>query len=127
MASPPPASVPTTTDRTVTVYNRVTNGTGMREDTAGYLSSVTQNYCRSNGCALSGTDMSTGAHATAICQTTLARTTNGNDHDAADDGNPELYSSTRWYGIRWSDGRIGYLSEVWLSAADRGGIGLPPC
>jgi hypothetical protein len=34
------------------------------------------------------------------CSTTGARTTNGNDHDAVDDANPELHGSTRWYGIR---------------------------
>lgn len=122
-----PPTPPPSTDRTVTVDNRVTNGMGMREDTPGYLSSVTQNFCKRDGCALLGTDMGSGARITATCQTTGARTTNGHDSDASDDANPGLYSSTRWYRIRWSDGRSGYLSEVWLSAADRGGAGLPGC
>jgi hypothetical protein len=122
-----PSTPPPPNERPVTVDNRVTNGVGMREDTPAYLSSVTQNYCKRDGCALAGTDMSSGARITAICQTAGVRTTNGHDGNVSDDTNPELYSSTRWYGIRWSDGRFGYLSEVWLKAADRGGLGLPNC
>ena len=99
----------------------------MREDSPGYLSTVTENYCKRNGCALPGTDMGTGARITAICQTTGARTTNGQDNSAVDDANPELYTTTRWYGIRWSDGRFGYLSEAWIAASDRGGLGLRQC
>ncbi|HEX8001348.1 MAG TPA: M23 family metallopeptidase, partial [Mycobacteriales bacterium] len=36
---------------TLTVYNKVTNGSAeMREDTPAYLSTVTKNYCRRDGC-----------------------------------------------------------------------------
>ena len=106
----------------------VTNGgTQMREDTPAYLSTVTQNYCKSNGCALSGTDLNTGAQITAICQVQSARTTNGQDNSSIDDANPGLHQSNLWYGIRWGDGRFGYISEVWINAAHRGGLGLPGC
>lgn len=128
--SPPATSPPATSPpaRTITVYNMVTNGgTQMREDTPAYLSTVTQNYCKSNGCALAGTDMNTGAQITAICQAQGARTTNGQDNSSIDDANPGLYQSTLWYGIRWGDGRFGYISEVWINAAHRGGLGLPGC
>ena len=62
-----------------------------------------------------------------VCQTTGERTTNGNDGDAADDANPLLADSRLWYGARLDDGSIGYLSEIWLSPIDRGGLGLPRC
>lgn len=125
-ATSPPATSPPA--RTITVYNMVTNGgTQMREDTPAYLSKVTQNYCKSNGCALSGTDMKTGAQITAVCHAQGARTTNGEDHRSIDDANPGLYQSTLWYGIRWGDGRFGYISEVWINSAHRGGLGLPGC
>ncbi len=126
----PPASAqppPPPTERAVTVFNQVTNGMGMREDTPAYLSKVTQNYCRTNGCMVPDTFVGTGVRLTAVCQTTGARTTNGNDHDPADDANPQRFESTRWYGIRWPDGRFGYISEVWIDAADRGGLGLRAC
>jgi hypothetical protein len=76
---------------------------------------------------LPGTDLSTGDTVTARCQTQGARTTNGEDGDAVDDRNPGLFESTRWYGVVWPDGQFGYLSEVWINASDRGGLGLPSC
>ncbi|MFE2823258.1 hypothetical protein [Streptomyces sp. NPDC059271] len=118
----------------VTVDNRVTNGpTQMREDTAhlAYLSTKAVKFCKrqdsDHNCAVSGTDMGSGAALTAECYTNGERVTNGMDQDTLDDHNPGLYESTLWYRIRWSDGRTGYLSEVWLARADRGGAGLPPC
>ncbi|HEX5493606.1 MAG TPA: CHAP domain-containing protein [Mycobacteriales bacterium] len=125
---PVPTNSPRPPTRTITVFDKVTNGgTAMREDTPAYLSTVTHNFCRSNGCALAGTDVSTGAHLTATCQVHGDRTTNGQDNSTIDDHNPGLYTSTRWYGIRWADGRFGYISEVWITSSDRGGLGLPGC
>jgi hypothetical protein len=118
----PPASAP------VVVDNRVTNGaSAMREDTPAYLSSATRNFCKRDGCALPGTDMSSGSAVTAECTTIGSRTTNGQDNSAIDDGNPGLYTSSRWYGVRWSDGRFGFVSEVWITAGYRGGLGLRGC
>ena len=125
-----PAPVPPQpATRIITVHNQVTNGsTQMREDDKpAYLSTVTHNYCRTNGCMLPGTEVGTGAQLTAVCQVQGDRTTNGQDNSSIDDHNPGLYSSPRWYGIRWSDGRFGYLSEVWINGSDRGGLGLPTC
>ncbi|MDX6287624.1 MAG: hypothetical protein QOG53_3109 [Frankiales bacterium] len=122
----PPASP--TSGIVVTVYNKVTDGpSAMREDTPAYLSSSTHNYCKQNGCALSGTDLVTGDKLRVVCQTSGDRTTNGQDGSSADDSNPGLYESTRWYGARWTDGRFGYISEVWISPSQRGGLGLPAC
>lgn len=119
---PPPAQV------TLTVYNQVTNGpSAMREDTPAYLSTVPQNFCRRDGCAIGGTDRNTGGtYYPAVCQLNGARTTNGNDGNANDDGNPGLFSSTRWYGINLGGSR-GYISEVWINPGQRGGLGLPGC
>jgi hypothetical protein len=114
--------------RQVSVYNKVTNGaTEMREDVPAYLSTVTRNYCRRDGCMVAGTDMNTGRVITAYCTVIGDRTTNGQDNSSIDDNNPGLYTSTRWYGIQWSAGVRGYLSEVWVNPNDRGGLGLPPC
>jgi hypothetical protein len=122
---PTPSDV---SDAVVAIDNRVTNGAGMREDDApAYLSAVTENYCRSRGCMVAGTEMGSGHQVVATCQVTGARTTNGHDSDPADDANPERFESTRWYRIAWPDGRTGYLSEVWVAAAHRGGLGLPGC
>ena len=55
------------------------------------------------------------------------RTTNGNDSDPADDHNPELFTSTRWYGSQLPDGVLAYLAEAWISPADRGGLDQPRC
>ncbi|MDO9352435.1 MAG: hypothetical protein Q7T55_01985 [Solirubrobacteraceae bacterium] len=126
----PPTPQPTPqppTSTAITVDNRVTNGAGMREDTPAYLSSATRNFCKRNGCALGGTDMGSGAVIAAECTVLGDRTTNGQDNSSVDDGNPGLFTSTRWYGIRWGDGRFGYLSEVWVVAANRGGLGLRAC
>lgn len=126
-APPPPGPAPPS-ERVVVVLNQVTNGpTQMREDVPAYLSTVPRNYCKRDGCALGGTDMGTGAYLTAVCQTGGVRTTNGWDANPSDDGNPGLFESTRWYLIRWGDGRAGYLSEVWLYPQFRGGLGLPGC
>lgn len=120
--SQPPAT------RQIVVDNRVTNGgSQMREDTAAYLSTVMQNFCKRDGCALPGTDMGSGAVITAECTAFGHRTTNGQDNSSIDDGNPGLYSSTRWYGIRWGDGRFGYISEVWIRGDFRGGLSLRAC
>jgi hypothetical protein len=120
--TPPPA------ERTLVIYNKVTNGaSAMREDTPAYLSTTTRNFCKRDGCALGGTDMGSGAQIVAVCQTGGARTTNGQDNSAIDDGNPGLFESTRWYLMRWGDGRTGYLSEVWVEPGYRGGMGLRSC
>jgi hypothetical protein len=100
----------------------------MREDTPAYLSTVTRNFCKSDGCMLATTDvLDSGDWVNAYCQTSGDRTTNGQDNSSIDDQNPALFESRRWYGIRWADGRSGYISEVWIAGGDRGGVGLPAC
>jgi transcriptional regulator with XRE-family HTH domain len=119
---------PVTTSITVTVQNQVTAGpAAMREDSPAYLSTRPENNCRSRGCAAPGDTLDTGDRLEVVCQLTGERTTNGNDGDPSDDRNPELFTSTRWYGSPLPDGGTGYLAETWLSPADRGGLDLPRC
>jgi hypothetical protein len=119
---------PVATSVTVTVQNQVTAGpAAMREDTPAYLSTRPENNCRSRGCAAPGDTFDTGDRLEVVCQLTGERTTNGNDGDPSDDRNPELFTSTRWYGSPLPDGGTGYLAETWLSPADRGGLDLPRC
>lgn len=129
----PPAPDPVTTPappptHVLTIDNRVTDGAGMREDTPTYLSTQTKPYCRKNGCAVANTDRKSGdTYESAICTVVGERITNGQDGSNVDDGNPGLYTSSRWYGVRLADGTTGFISEVWVQAADRGGLGLPAC
>jgi hypothetical protein len=115
--------------RVLTVYNRVTNGMAMREDsTPARLTSKPWVFCTSRGCNIGGTERSTGqTYDAAVCQTSGERTTNGNDGSAVDDANPALFSSTRYYGVRLGNGTFGYISEVWIAPEHRGGLGLPNC
>ncbi|MEV0134488.1 hypothetical protein AB0H83_39270 [Dactylosporangium sp. NPDC050688] len=120
---PPPAQV------TLTVQNLATRGAGaMGEDPVpAYLTTYPETSCSKKGCNIAGTDRRTGGtYAPAVCQTQGPRTTNGNDSDPADDTNPRLYTSTRYYGVQL-DGRIGYISEVWIQPSQRGGLGLRQC
>jgi hypothetical protein len=129
---PPPATptpAPTPKTRILTVDNRVTNGMGMREDpTPVRLTTQPWIRCGTRGCNIGGTERgSGGTYDAAVCTTFGERTTNGNDGDPADDANPERYESTRYYGVRLANGTFGYVSEVWIRASDRGGLGLPGC
>lgn len=115
--------------RVITVDNRVTNGMGMREDPTP-LRMLTQPriLCGIRGCNINGTERVSGqTYDAAVCQTQGERTTNGHDTDPADDANPLRFESTRYYGVRLANGTFGYVTEVWIRAADRGGLGLPQC
>lgn len=112
----------------VEIYNKVTRGLEVRDDKPAYLSLEPVNECKDKGCALENTDMKTGVAVNAVCQTLAPEaTTNGDNTTPADDANPELATSNLWYGIRWPDGRFGYLSEVWIHPDFRGGLDLPQC
>lgn len=119
---PPPASV------AVTVDNRVTNGSQMREDPAGptFLTTQPVARCGSRNCNIAGTERGTGGrYESATCQQQGERITNGNDASAADDSNPERFESTRYLRVTLASGQTGFVSEVWLK--ERGGMNLPTC
>jgi murein DD-endopeptidase MepM/ murein hydrolase activator NlpD len=126
--TPQPPPPPPTKDA-LKVHNKVTNGpTEMREDSPAYLSTVPRTFCKRDGCAIDGTDRSTGGtYHPVVCQTTGDRTTNGEDQNTRDDQNPGLHSSRMWYGIDLGAGRRGFISEVWVEPSQRGGLGLPQC
>jgi hypothetical protein len=115
----------------VVISNLVTSGLNLREDSLPVtLTSEPVVFCRSRpGCReLQGTSRRTnGVYRSPICQTEGDLATNGNSAASDDDRNPQLAASRRYYRIRLPDGRTGYVSEVWLRPADRGGLGLPRC
>jgi lambda repressor-like predicted transcriptional regulator len=112
----------------VTVQNKVALGaTELVEDTSpAYLSAEPVAYCSRRGCRMEGTDVASGALLVAVCHVRGERMWNYNlDSPAAD--NPHRAASDLWYRLAWPDGRRGYLSEVYLDPASRGGLGLPQC
>ncbi len=115
--------------KVVTVDNRVTRGLNMDEDpTLLRLTTKPWINCLIRECAIGGTERKSGeTYDAAICQAVGDRTTNGDDTSAADDDNPNLHTSTRYYQVQLPDDTYGYVSEVWLAKRDRGGLGLPPC
>ncbi|GAA1105922.1 hypothetical protein GCM10009629_57240 [Pseudonocardia alni] len=123
-AASPSSAAPPSPNVEIRVSNLVTSGMNMREDSKpAYLSSEPRNYC----CKIAGTEVVSGGVLTASCHVTGERTTNGNDTDPVDDSNAGRFESSRWYFAVNSSGSKGYLSEVWTSAASRGGLGLPIC
>lgn len=117
------------TQTVVSVYNQVTNGSsGMREDPQpAYLSTQAAKSCRNRECKLDGTEMGSGHRLVVFCQTGGETTTNGNNNNGDDAGNPGRFTSDRYYGAQWDDGRTGFISQVWINPSQRGGLGLPGC
>lgn len=124
---PPPAPPPIR--KVLTVDNRATNGMEMTQDDVPLrLTTEKRTFCTTNRCNIDGTERTTGqTYDAAVCQSTGERFTNGNDASPADDGNPERFESTRYYGVKLEDGTFGWVNEVWVRAADRGGLDLPTC
>ncbi|SDG16145.1 helix-turn-helix domain-containing protein [Pseudonocardia oroxyli] len=125
---PDPAPVPPAVAAVVTIQNKVALGaTDLVEDSGpAYLSSRPEPFCGRNGCKLDGTDVTSGILLPAVCTVTGAEMWNYNlDSPAAD--NPNRARSSLWYRLTWPDWRAGYLSEVYLDPASRGGLGLPAC
>jgi transcriptional regulator with XRE-family HTH domain len=112
------------TGRIITIDNRVVlNETDMREDLPAYLSSRTELFCDKKDCKTADTGLATGDRARALCQTIGDNVTNrfGNTPNANN------ADSSLWYLVVDRGGRTGYLSEVWVTKTQRGGLGLPTC
>ncbi|GAA4859699.1 hypothetical protein [Actinomycetospora straminea] len=116
--------------RTVLVQNRVAIGPGelVEDRTPSYLSARPVAYCaRQPGCKIPGTDVWSGATFEAVCQLTGEVITNADLTSTSIGQNPNAAVSEVWLGALAPDGRVGYISEVYLAPAYRGGLGLPHC
>lgn len=116
--------------RTVVVQNRVAIGDGalVEDRTPSYLSARPVARCANiPGCKIAGTDVSSGFTVAAVCQLTGEVITNADVTSTNIGQNPNAAVSALWLGARAPDGRIGYISEVYLAPAYRGGLGLPAC
>ncbi|GAA4784504.1 hypothetical protein GCM10023200_17690 [Actinomycetospora chlora] len=116
--------------RTVVVQNRVAIGPGglVEDSTPSYLGTRPVAYCaRQPGCKIPGTEVGSGATFVAVCQLSGDAITNADLTSTSIGQNPNAAVSALWLGARAPDGRIGYISEVYLAPPYRGGLGLPPC
>lgn len=113
----------------VVVQNKWAAGTTdlVEYTTPAFLSTRTESYCESRGCKISGTDMSSGALLPVTCHINGERMYNYNLDTATINKNPNQSASTLWYRGVFPNGRAGYISETVLTAASRGGLGLPEC
>ena len=113
----------------ITVQNKVALGAnGLIEDTSpAYLSSRPIPYCSHHGCEVPGTQLKSGALIVAVCYTRGAQMFNFNLDSSASQNNPYRVSSRLWYKAVFPDKRSGYISEVYVVASNRGGMGLPRC
>jgi hypothetical protein len=114
---------------TVVVQNKVVSGPqGFFEDsTPVYLSARPIPRCSRNGCEVPGTTMWSGAILQVVCQVQGATMTNADLQSLGVDRNPHAVTSSLWYRAKMPTGVAGYISQVYLSAGSRGGLGLPAC
>jgi hypothetical protein len=121
---------PDTETRTLVVQNKVAIGEGqlVEDRTPSYLGERPVARCANQpGCKIPGTDVGTGATFLAVCRLTGESITNADLTSTNIGQNPNAAVSELWLGARAPDGRVGYISEVYLAPAYRGGLGLPPC
>ncbi|OLZ51151.1 hypothetical protein BS329_18090 [Amycolatopsis coloradensis] len=113
----------------LTVQNKIALGPrGLVEDsTSAYLSKRTIARCGAYGCKIDGTEFWSGAVLAVRC---YARGTLMHNFDLTQSGarqNPDAVESDIWYRTAMPDGRTGWLSEIYVEPANRGGMGLPVC
>jgi hypothetical protein len=117
--------------RLIHVYNKVTSGSkAMRDDDKHpvYLAWKRVAFCDERGCTIPGTHRESGqSFRSAVCRQKGERVTNGQDDSPDDDGNPGLFESNWYYGVRLDADTFGYINEVWVAPKDRGDLGLPNC
>jgi hypothetical protein len=128
LSAPPPANE-AKQGKPVHVYDKVTSGvTAMREDFEPiYLLTRAAALCGGGHCRIPGTKRETGGvYRSAVCQGRGEWVTNGNAESELDNGNPGLFGSHLYYGVRLDEETFGYVSQVWISPKDRG-LELPAC
>ncbi len=119
-----------TPERTIVVQNEVAIGASelVEDNSPSYLAADPIAKCADvPGCKLTGTDLHTGDTVEAVCQLQGTLLTNANLDSPGIKENPHVAASALWYGVKWSDGRRGYINEVYIAPNYRGGLGLPKC
>ncbi|MEU5934421.1 helix-turn-helix transcriptional regulator [Micromonospora sp. NPDC047187] len=111
------------------VANKIATGSdGLLEDsTPAYLSTRPIPFCARNGCQVPATTMWGGAIVQVLCQRDGATMTNADTTSTGIEHNPHAATSSRWYLATIPSGATGYIAEVYLAPASRGGLNLPPC
>lgn len=125
----PSAQEQVQTTAVIRVQNKVALGPShlIEDTTPAYLSIRTTPFCASNGCKVSGTDMTSGALLVAVCHINGTEMFNYNLDSSESKQNPNRADSVLWYRAVLPDGQSGYISEVYIAPADRGGKGLAVC
>lgn len=113
----------------VVVQDKVAIGpSGLKEKTVpAYLSSRPVSSCAADGCEIPRSQTWSGTTLRATCRIRGARMTN---EDLASPGiarNKNGITSSFWYRCVLPNGAAGYLPEVYVAQAYRGGQGLPTC
>jgi hypothetical protein len=123
-ASRPPLSKPVV----VVVENKIATGAaGFVEDsTPAYLSTRPIPFCARIGCQVPATTMWSGAVVQVLCQRQGATMTNADTTTAGIEHNPHAATSSLWYLATLPTGATGYIAEIYLAPASRGGLNLPP-
>jgi len=113
----------------VVVQNKVATGrSALIEDTTpAYLSSKPIPFCSRKGCELPRTQMWSGVVLQATCKIQSVTMTNENLASAGIAHNKGGIISSLWYKCILPNGATGYLSEVYVAPAYRGGLGLSTC
>jgi|GEM_PF-3075294 len=114
---------------TITVHNKVAIGASVliEDSTPAYLSTRPVGRCTSRGCRIAETDMWSGAQIVARCWVRGETLTNQDLTSPDIDKNEGGVTSDLWYEIILHTGTVGYLSEVYVSPSNRGGMDLPEC
>ena len=121
---PPPA--PT---RNIIVQNKVAIGPNelVEDATPAYLSAQAVSYCANKNCKVDGTDLKSGDNLETTCYVHGEKMYNYSLDSQASANNPNKFQSDLWYQARHSNGKTGYISEVYIEKSYRGGQNLPMC
>lgn len=113
----------------VIVQDKVATGRSalIEATTPVYLSGKPIASCSTKGCEIPRTQMWSGVVLRATCRTQGAKMTNENLASAEIARNKNGITSSLWYRCTLPNGTGGYLPEVYVAAAYRGGQGLPEC
>lgn len=112
----------------VTVQNKVLgSASDFKEDRhLLYLSTRRISYCAYKGCSVAGFTAGSGVKLLALCFAAGSAMTNVNLWSLSARRNPHRASSNLWYYVR-AGAAEGWVNEVYLTPASRGGLGLRHC